>query len=73
MLTKWYCRATRGMFNKLDRYVYLVFFAVLIQVFRDGLTSFIMFTIVQNMPMCFVIILHFIHRKQLKVLDNDGA
>lgn len=65
-LTKWYYRATYGMFNKLDRYVYLVFFAALIQVFRDGLTSFVMFTMVQNMPMCFVVILHFFHRKKLQ-------
>lgn len=44
--------------GSLRMYVYLVVMMSLIQVYRDGLVSFVMFVLVQNIPMLAVVILH---------------
>ena len=39
-------------------YIYLVIMTSLLQVFRDGLSSLVMFTIVQNIPMLIIFLMH---------------
>ena len=43
----------------MGRFAYLVFLPTLIQVFRDGLVSVIVFYVIVSMPMMFVICLHY--------------
>jgi hypothetical protein len=50
-LTKWSVNANFGPFRTIDRYCYLVLMVTFIQVYRDGLSSFAMFGLFQNVPM----------------------
>jgi cellobiose-specific phosphotransferase system component IIC len=48
----------RRRHNSLARFLYLVAAASMIQVFRDGLISVFVFTLIGAMPMMFVVCLH---------------
>lgn len=68
-LTLWCLRATSGPIRRFDRYLYTVFFMAFIQLFRDGMLSLFVFTIVHNIPMFFVWMLHLVPGVAPKVLD----
>jgi hypothetical protein len=60
-----YFRAMRYPHHSIQRFGYLVCACVLIQVFRDGLVSAVVFTLVNAMPMTFVIYLHWLFPAKL--------
>lgn len=64
MLAAWcygraYFAAMQLPHNSVGRFAYLVFLPTLVQVFRDGLVSVVIFNVVASMPMMFVICLHY--------------
>jgi hypothetical protein len=63
---KFYFSAMRLPHNSVLRFGYLFAASMLIQVFRDGLTSVVLFTFVGAMPMTFVLYLHWIFPPKLK-------
>ena len=63
---KFYFCAMRLPHNSVLRFGYLVAASMLIQVFRDGLTSVVLFTFVGAMPMTFVLYLHWLFTPRLK-------
>jgi hypothetical protein len=63
---KFYFSAMRLPHNSVFRFGYLVAASMLIQVFRDGLTSVVLFTFVGAMPMTFVLYLHWLFTPRLK-------
>jgi hypothetical protein len=73
LLTAACLRATTGPMLRLGRYLYLVFFMALIQTFRDGLLSIVVFTFVHNMPMLFTWILHSLPGFAVKSMDRPPA
>ena len=73
LLTAACLRATSGPMQRLGRYVYLVFFMALVQTFRDGVLSILVFTVVHNMPMLFTWTLHFFPGLADKSLDRPPA
>jgi hypothetical protein len=73
VLTAFCLHATSGPMLRLGRYVYLVSFMAMVQMFRDGLLSIFVFTVVHNMPMLFTIILHHIPGMAEKALDRPPA
>ena len=69
-----YClRATAGPMRRLARYLYLVILPALILMFRDGLLSVFVFTIVHNMPSLFTLVLHMVPGFAEKSLDRPAA
>ena len=73
LLTMWCLRATSGPLRRFDRYLYTVFFIAFIQLYRDGLLSLLVFTIVHNIPMAVVWFLHLIPGLAPKLLDLPPA
>jgi hypothetical protein len=69
LLTGWCLRATSGPLHRFEGYLYTVFAMAYIQLFRDGLLSIFVFTVVHNMPMLFAWILHSTPGFAQKVLD----
>jgi hypothetical protein len=63
---KFYFSAMRVPHNSVLRFGYLFAASMLIQVFRDGLTSVVLFTFVGAMPMTFVLYLHWLFPPRLK-------
>jgi len=72
-LTAFCLQATSGPMLRLGRYVYLVSFMAMVQMFRDGLLSIFVFTVVYNMPMLFTVVLHHIPGLADKALDRPPA
>ena len=68
-LTRWCLRATSGPLHRFEGYLYTVFAMAYIQLFRDGLLSIFVFTVVHNMPMLFAWILHAIPGFAQRVID----
>lgn len=54
-LTLWCLYANSGPFRTLRRYSYLVIMVTFIQVYRDGISSFAMFGLFQNVPMLLLV------------------
>jgi len=73
LLTAWCLRATSGPLHRFDGYLYTVFSMAYIQLFRDGLLSIFVFTVVHNMPMLFAWILHSFPGVAQRVLDPPPA
>jgi len=71
-LTSWCMRATAGPFPRFERYLYCVFSISFLQLYRDGMTSLVVFTICHNLPMVFVWFLHSVPGFAPKVLDAPG-
>jgi hypothetical protein len=63
---KFYFFAIRRPHNSVCRFAYLFAASMIIQVFRDGLSSFVIFTIIGAMPMTFVLYLHWLFPPRLK-------
>lgn len=72
-LTRWCLRATSGPMRRLDRYLYVVFFTAFIQLYRDGLLSLLVFTVVHNIPMAVAWFLHMVPGLTNKSLDRPPA
>lgn len=72
-LTSWCLRATTGPLQRFEGYLYTVFAMAYIQLFRDGLLSLVVFTVVHNLPMLFAWILHSLPGFAQKVLDPPPA
>jgi hypothetical protein len=53
-------KAYRGSFLSVTRFLYLLVACNLIQVYRDGLVSIIVFTWVNMMPMMLIVLLHYL-------------
>jgi len=62
---KFYFFAMRRPYNSVSRFGYLFAASMLIQVFRDGLFSAVVFTLVAAMPMTFVLYLHWLFLPKL--------
>ena len=73
LLTAACLRATSGPMLRFGRYLYLVFFMALVQTFRDGVLSILVFTVVHNMPMMFTWILHSVPGLADKSMDRPPA
>lgn len=73
LLTTACLRATSGPMLRFGRYLYLVFFMALVQTFRDGVLSILVFTVVHNMPMMFTWILHSVPGLADKSMDRPPA
>ena len=63
LLSRWFHRVLTYHDKSLSLCLWLVVFSSLIQVFRDGLTSLITFTIMINTPLFFVAFMTYINRK----------
>jgi hypothetical protein len=72
-LTRWCLRATSGPLHRFDGYLYTVFAMAYVQLFRDGLLSIFVFTVVHNMPMLFAWILHALPGFAQRVVDPPPA
>jgi hypothetical protein len=59
-LGMWYYRAWRHGYYSLNRFVYIIVACNLIEVFRDGLTSLFVFTVIDMMPLAMIALLHFV-------------
>ena len=62
-LSRWCVQATSFELTSLSRYVYLSLMITFINVFRDGITSMVMFGVFQNVPLVLVVALHVIFPK----------
>lgn len=71
-LTMWYCYARKANYLSIRKYFYIVMVVGLLQVYRDGLTSLIMFGIVHNMPALLVLMAHIVtRRKDVNILRSQ--
>jgi len=61
-----YFRAYRSNYYSIARFAYLLIACNLIQVFRDGLMSLFVFTVVNMMPLSIIVLLHFIRPVRIK-------
>ena len=68
-LTYWCLVATTGPWMRLNRYIYAMAFMAFIQLFRDGLLSLVLFSVVQNMPALFIWGAHIFSDRKLLVQD----
>src|ERR1044072_488950 len=59
-LARIYFRAYRSNYFSVARFAYLLIACNLIQVYRDGLVSIVVFTCVNMMPLMLIVLLHFI-------------
>lgn len=67
-LARIYFRAYRRGYLTVHRFAYLLIACNLIQVYRDGLVSMVLFTFVNMMPLAVIVILHYILPKRKKGL-----
>lgn len=70
VLTLFFMNSAPGAMLGLWHYLYLATYASFLQAFRDGLTSLVLFSIVHNMPMCFVAVANLIPGWSSKVLPR---
>ena len=75
ILTYWCYVATAGPWLRINRYVYTIAFMAFIQLFRDGLLSLVLFTIVHNLPLLFIWVAHKVAGRRLLIdeLPSTGA
>jgi oligosaccharide repeat unit polymerase len=63
-LGRMYYKAYRGPYYSVIRFSYLLVACNLIQIYRDGLVSLVIFTFVHMMPLAFIIMLHLLLPKK---------
>jgi hypothetical protein len=63
-LARAYFRAYRSHYLSVARFIYLLVACNLIQVYRDGLVSIVIFTWVNMMPLMIIVTLHYIFPKR---------
>jgi hypothetical protein len=65
-----YFKAYRSNYFSVTRFVYLIVACNLIQVYRDGLLSLVVFTLVNMMPLTIIAILHYVRPVSRPVRRN---
>jgi hypothetical protein len=73
LITLWCLRATTGPIPRFSRYFYLAALAAFLLMYRDGLASLVVFTVVHNMPMFFILIAHRFPGAAQKFVDRPPA
>lgn len=68
-LSYWCLVATTGPWLRLNRYLYVMGFMAFIQLFRDGLLSLPLFSLIHNMPALFILVAHLCIGRKLLVQD----
>jgi len=68
-LSYWCLVATTGPWLRLNRYIYVMAFMAFIQLFRDGLLSLPLFSVIHNMPALFILAAHLFVGRKLFVQD----
>lgn len=68
-LTYWCYISSEGPWLRINRYVYLVGFMAFIQLFRDGLLSLVLFSMVHNLPVFFIWGAHGVAGRRLLIDD----
>lgn len=68
-LSYWCLVATAGPWLRLNRYLYVTAFMAFIQLFRDGVLSLFLFSVIQNMPALFILFAHLFTGSRLLVVD----
>ena len=63
-LARIYFRAYRAGYHSVLRFTYLLIACNLIQVYRDGLMSLLVFTLVNMMPLAVIVLLHLVKRRR---------
>lgn len=66
-----YFKAYRSNYFSVARFAYLIFASVLIQVYRDGIKSFITFGVAVMMPLFLIILLHYFIRVKKTTSANS--
>jgi hypothetical protein len=72
-LTYWCYVATTGPWLCLNRCIYTIAFMAFIQLFRDGLLSLVLFTMVHNLPLLFLWIAHKVAGRRLLIDDQPSG
>ena len=72
-LTILYRKAYRADYYSVFRFAYVLLCVNLIQVYRDGLTSLVMFTFVNMLPLVAMILLHALPRRRAPFSTASGA
>jgi hypothetical protein len=72
-LSYWCLVATTGPWLRLNRYLYVTAFMAFIQLFRDGVLSLFLFSVIQNMPALFILAAHLFSGRKLLVQDSPAA
>jgi hypothetical protein len=68
-LSYWCFVATTGPWLRLNRYLYAMAFMAFVQLFRDGMLSLILFSLVHNLPALFIWVAHLFGGRKLLVQD----
>jgi hypothetical protein len=68
-LSYWCLVASTGPWLRLNRYLYIMAFMAFIQLFRDGLLSLPLFSVVHNMPALFIWVAHMFAGRKVMVQD----
>lgn len=68
-LSYWCLVATTGPWLRLNRYIYVMAFMAFIQLFRDGLLSLPLFSVIHNLPALFILAAHLFVGRKLLVQD----
>jgi hypothetical protein len=72
-LSYWCLVATTGPWLRLNRYIYVMAFMAFIQLFRDGLLSLPLFSVVHNLPALFILAAHLFVGRKLLVQDSPST
>jgi hypothetical protein len=72
-LSYWCLVATTGPWLRLNRYIYAMAFMAFIQLFRDGVLSLFLFSVIQNMPALFILAAHLFLGRKLLVQDSPST
>jgi hypothetical protein len=71
-----YFLAYKRQYFSIERFTYLLFACNLLQVFRDGISSLVVFTFVNMMPLALIVILHYLaplRNTDDLILDTDTS
>jgi hypothetical protein len=72
-LCYWCLVATTGPWLRLNRYLYVMAFMAFIQLFRDGVLSLPLFSVIHNLPALFILAAHLFLGRKLLVQDSPAA
>ena len=72
-LTRWCLRSVIGPFKRLEVVAYALFFTTLIQFYRDGVSSIVIFGIAHQIPFITIFVLHKALGSTLKSTDEPPA
>ena len=72
-LGKFYYRIRNLPYNSIMKLLYAILIASLVQVYRDGLTSLVVFTIVNYIPITIITILHYVFNPTFSTVTPQMA